>query len=71
MSESKDIHYLVAAPFTVISAEDGAAVEARESLCRGNGERGRGRHWRDEREGQEMKSSPLYSTRCEGCGGVK
>ncbi|KYN10366.1 hypothetical protein ALC57_17553, partial [Trachymyrmex cornetzi] len=21
--------------------------------------------------GQEMKSTPLYSTRCEGCGGVK
>lgn len=46
------------------------AVEARESLCRENGDRG-GVSAEREREGQEMKSTPLYSTRCEGCGGVK
>lgn len=66
---SEDAHYLIAASFVVISAEDREAVEVRESLCRGS--QGDERHRRGDREGQEMKSTPLYSTRCEGCGGVK
>lgn len=67
MSESKDAHYLVA----VHRYQRGrwGAVETTESLCRENEEEGEYR--RGEREGQEMKSTPLYSTRCEGCGGVK
>lgn len=45
MSESKDIHYLVVTPFTVISAEDGAllrpgsrcVVETEERRAAGGG----------------------------------
>lgn len=70
MSESKDIHYLVVTPFTVISAEDGALLRP-GSRCVVETEERRGRKHRDERGGQEMKSTSLYSTRCEGCGGVK
>ncbi|KYM80606.1 hypothetical protein ALC53_08944 [Atta colombica] len=63
--ESKDAHYLIAA--FVISAEDGellrlgnrCIVKTRVDIDGVNG------------KGQEMKSTPLYSTRCEGCGGVK
>jgi len=32
---------------------------------------GYGKKYRSERGDQEMKSTPLYSMRCEGCGGVK
>lgn len=70
MSESKDIHYLVAVSFTVISAEDGALLRPGSRCVVETEERKEGEEG-DEREGQEMKSAPLNSTRCEGCGGVK